>query len=263
MSGTRILVPGARFGRTPLGLLTNPDVSDAECRAYAWLTSWDFRRTGRVFTGREEMAGDVGWSVSKLDSALRALERRGAIRRIRKGPGRTNDIELLAEEWDDDRRVAGSDDQESHDAASQESHDAATSRENAQERTQETSSGPAGPSSIEQGTLVDIPRRPRARNPIFDALAEVFPAETESEKKFIGKISGELARAGASAEQVLTRARAALREWPRCSPQAVSKNWSLLADIAARDGPVSADGDEYDETAAAGAAMDRARRART
>lgn len=114
-------------------------MSDAEIRAYAWLTTWDFRRTGRMFTGRDEMADALKWSVSKLDGALRALERRGAIKRIRRGLGLCNDIELLAE-------LAPDNDLESHNDASL---SGPTVRLPIQERTQERTqdqSAPADPS---------------------------------------------------------------------------------------------------------------------
>jgi hypothetical protein len=235
-TGTRVVGGFANFGRCPVGLLKDPDVSDAEARIYAWLTTWDYRRTGRVFSKREEMADDIGWSVSKLDLALRTLERRGAIRRIRRGPGRSNDIELLAEAWNEPGgRLASSDDQESPNDASQESpDDATTTRENEQERTHEKDP----PGHEDQASLLpaDDPavapvEKPRKRNEIFDAFVKAgFPANTDGEKSVIAKAAGDLRKLSPrpTAEMVEARARVALAEWPTSTPMAVTKHWTML-----------------------------------
>lgn len=96
-NGGRVLSPVDHFGRIPAGLLLAAEMSDASKVAYAYLTTWDMGRGGKMFGGREAMASELGWSISKFDRALRELDDAGFIERKRRGLGLPNDIFLLAE----------------------------------------------------------------------------------------------------------------------------------------------------------------------
>lgn len=128
--GGRVLSAVDNFGRIPVGLMLDAALSDAAKVAYGYLTTWDFRRTGKMFHGREAMADDLSWSTRKLDRALLALEERRYIWRERKGLGQVNDIHLLAE-------VVSSVESESSYLSTLDSSDGATpiTRENARENT--------------------------------------------------------------------------------------------------------------------------------
>lgn len=94
----RVITQAAHFGRLPVEtMMFRPEVSDAECRLYAYLTTHDYARTGRCWPGRELAAKTFGWSVSKIDKLLRALEQHGCISRRQTGGGRTAEITLLAD----------------------------------------------------------------------------------------------------------------------------------------------------------------------
>lgn len=168
----RVLSDVDHYGRIPWGLLADPDVADAEKVAYAYLTTWDFARTGRMFQRREDLAGPLGWSVRKLDGALMALERRGAIRRVRRGPGRSNDIELLAETRSMMQPAVAA----LCDTNSQ--HDATTARENTREnqeeltRVQEEFEGWywAYPRKVGKGDALKAYRRARSRGATREEL---------------------------------------------------------------------------------------------
>lgn len=88
-------------------------------------------------------------------------------------------------------------------------------------------------------------KKPRARNPIFDALADVYPAATPSEKGLIGSVSSELAKLEPKPDydEVHRRATWARREWPTSSPRAVAKHWTMIGErLGARP---STTGDEF------------------
>jgi hypothetical protein len=97
VSEARIWSPAAHFGRVPEVLLYGVDVSDAECRLYAHLTMFDWKRTGKVWPGREACAKALDWSVSKVDRYMKLLESRGAIEQQRQGQGNPNLIILAAD----------------------------------------------------------------------------------------------------------------------------------------------------------------------
>lgn len=92
---------------------------------------------------------------------------------------------------------------------------------------------------VEAEPKPEKPPRARPRNPIFDALAEVFPATTESERKGIGKVAAELARLTPAPDYGKVHARATwiAAQFDNATVHAVPKHWT-----------------------AAGRALDRARR---
>ncbi len=92
----RVLTRAAQFGRVPLSVLLAPGVTGDECRLYGYLTTFDFRRQGTAWPGRDRAATDLGWSVRTLARVMKALEARGAIEQRRTGP-KVNVIHLLAD----------------------------------------------------------------------------------------------------------------------------------------------------------------------
>lgn len=98
MSDERVTTQAAHYGRVPIEtMMFRADVSDAECRLYAYLTTHDYARTGKCWPGRETAAAAFGWSVSKIDKLLRKLEENGCISRRQAGAGKTAEITLLAD----------------------------------------------------------------------------------------------------------------------------------------------------------------------
>ena len=83
------------FGRVPTTLLVDPCVSFQELRVYAFLTTWDYKRTGKVFCGQVDIAKALGTTDRTVRRALRDLEARGAIESHRGGPGRVSTYLLL------------------------------------------------------------------------------------------------------------------------------------------------------------------------
>lgn len=79
-------------------------------------------------------------------------------------------------------------------------------------------------------------KRARPRNPYFDALAAVFPTTTRSQTTLLAKVAHELREAGVDAQDVEARARAAIEEWPDCTPLAVTKHWDQLGARIERSG---------------------------
>lgn len=225
----RILSPVANFGRIPVGLLTDPGVTDQECRAYAYLTTWDFRRTGKMFQGREEIAHGLGWSMPKLDRALRALEARGAIRRIRRGQGLTNDIELLAE-------VVKGDQAESSPMITLESSDRATpnTRENARENE------PLAPAL----RAPEKPPKERTPDPLFEAVCAVTGTNwtelTATGRGPVNKAVADLRALDVKPGQVAVRARKYAMVFPnaKLTPMALAKHWAELGNGATPAHPV-------------------------
>lgn len=82
------------------------------------------------------------------------------------------------------------------------------------------------------GSEDQAPKRERARNPIFDALAAIYPSSTKSEQSLIGMVAAELARLDPvpEPEEIIRRARQALREWPGSTPRALSTHWTGLGE---------------------------------
>ena len=81
------------------------------------------------------------------------------------------------------------------------------------------------------GVSKDTPAKPREPNPIWDALVEVFgEPSTDSARTLRGKVCSSLTRAGATPDEVLTRA----RSWPRhfesatLTETALEKHWDAL-----------------------------------
>jgi len=92
----RVVSRSAHFGRVPESLLLDPTLSSEACRLYALLTTFDYRRTGKAWCGREEAAVKLGWSVSTVGRRLKELQEAGAIVR-RRGRREVMVIELLAD----------------------------------------------------------------------------------------------------------------------------------------------------------------------
>lgn len=91
-----------------------------------------------------------------------------------------------------------------------------------------------------QGSLLqgDAPKakKPKARDPIFDALTSVYPAGTRSEQSLTGMVAHELRAMSPipDVETIVARARWAKREWPTSTVRAVATNWSAIGDALAR-----------------------------
>jgi hypothetical protein len=103
--------------------------------------------------------------------------------------------------------------------------------------------------SDEQPKLVDVPKpkKERKRDPIFDALAAVFPNATKSEASLIGMAAAELKTLTPvpEPEEIIRRSRAARREWPTCTARAVAQRWT---DLGALGAPASESKfDEFDD----------------
>lgn len=94
--GIRVVQQLDTYGRVPSGLLLDHDVSDAECRLYALLTTWDYRREGEVWPTQKTLGERLGWSDRTVRRVLAALAHRGAIEQRRSGPN-PNTIVLLAD----------------------------------------------------------------------------------------------------------------------------------------------------------------------
>src|SRR3990167_8267137 len=92
----RVVSPRAHYGRCPESLLFS-DATPHECTLYAALTTYDYRRVGECYPGRELLAQRLGWTVRTVDRAFQALEERGAIERRRRERGNPNLIVLLAD----------------------------------------------------------------------------------------------------------------------------------------------------------------------
>ncbi len=115
------------------------------------------------------------------------------------------------------------------------SRPSATKPKGTQEEAQEANSVAEAP---EQGKLVDVPKKPRPRNELFDAIAAVFPTATESERKRVAKVVAELRKLDPvpSPDDVRRRAEWVRREWPTASPMAISSAWSRIGEtLGARD----------------------------
>lgn len=98
----RIVSPLDHFGRVPETKLLFSDATDAECRLYAVLSTFDYRRDCEIYEGRKALVKATGWSLRKVADVLARLEERGAIRRERRGRGHPNSIYLLADLAPDD-----------------------------------------------------------------------------------------------------------------------------------------------------------------
>lgn len=109
----RIVSALDHYGRVPEKSLLFSDATDAECRLYAVLTTFDYRRQTEIIAGRKALVEATGWSMRKVDTALADLDARGAIRRIRQGRGHPNVIVLLADVLppDDVQDLAGQTDE--------------------------------------------------------------------------------------------------------------------------------------------------------
>jgi DNA-binding transcriptional ArsR family regulator len=76
----------------------------------------------------------------------------------------------------------------------------------------------------------------RKRDPLWHAVVETFrltPA-TESDKRRIGKVVGDLRAKGATADEVPKRTTRYRKAWPRvpCTPEAMTKHWETFAEPA-------------------------------
>lgn len=70
-----------------------PDICKLVATALARYANW---RTGKdCFPSQEKLAGDIGKSVRSVRRGLRPLERRGFVKRIRRGRKRSNAYELV------------------------------------------------------------------------------------------------------------------------------------------------------------------------
>lgn len=208
--GTRVVSRLANYGRVPESLLLAPGIPGDEIRLYAYLTTFDYGRSGTVWPGNGRAAEELGWSVRHVGRLLAALRQRGAIESVRKGRGHPNEILLLADVLPDDRtRESDQGDMIGQDDPHDRTHSGS------RPLTNEKNESPSGS---------------RARDLIFDALVEVFgPASTDSRGAFYGKVSGELRRAGATPEQIVERGRLLRSKgWTDSSPAALAKHWDTL-----------------------------------
>lgn len=84
------------------------------------------------------------------------------------------------------------------------------------------------PDGAPSAPSVGAKRKPRARNPIYDSLAAVFPPATKSEQSRVGMTANELARLEPPPEPEMVErvARWVRREWPNATVRAVAAHWS-------------------------------------
>lgn len=161
------------YGRVPENLLYAEGVSGDECRLYAIMTTFDYGRRRDIIEGRDELAAVAGWTVSKIDRVLRALQSRGAIRRVRRGRGHPNHIELRA-----DRRPDESSDLSSHAPMS------------AQIRTDDCSPGETRPSSTNREIDAHLRIVDEPADSGFDAWWKEYPRRIDkarARKVFIAR----------------------------------------------------------------------------
>lgn len=214
MTDERVVTARAHYGRTPESLLFS-DATDAECRLYAALTTYDYGRSGQCYPGREIVAKQLGWGVRTIDRHFRALEARGAIERVRQGRGHPNLI-ILQADLVELPELAGQ----------------PMSR---QSEAHESPSDAISPLTNEKNET-----SPRARNPHFDALVAVFgDATTRSAAGFYAKNARELAAAGATPEQIVVRGRRMRAKggvWADATPAALVKHWDSLG-VESRPAP--------------------------
>jgi hypothetical protein len=92
-----------------------------------------------------------------------------------------------------------------------------------------------GEADASQQRLLDPPKKERRRDPIYDALASVFPSATRSEGSLIGVAAADLKKLTPvpEPEEIVRRARAARREWPTCTAKAVAQRWTDLGKLGA------------------------------
>lgn len=97
----------------------------------------------------------------------------------------------------------------------------------------------AAPDTPEVAPRTDLENRPREQtasgkpprppNPLFDALVSAFgPASTSSRAAFYGRTIRELKAAGATAGEIIERARRMPRDWRGAGPAALTKHWDEL-----------------------------------
>lgn len=85
------------------------------------------------------------------------------------------------------------------------------------------------------------PKKSRARNPLFDALVDVFgPASTDTRASMYAKVASELKRAGADENEITRRGNLMLqRDWKDPTPLALAKHWDSF------DGPAKSKEPEW------------------
>ena len=82
------------------------------------------------------------------------------------------------------------------------------------------------------------PKEPRPRNPVFDAIVEVFGYKTvtERDQKYIGVASAELTAKGATPPEIRVRHRRYKLDHPgwELTPMSLAKYWDQLAEKKSR-----------------------------
>lgn len=97
------------------------------------------------------------------------------------------------------------------------------------------------------GQLPEIPRR---RDPIWDAVVEVFKLSpvTSSELRRVGRVVRDLKLKGALPEDVSERAHRYMVKWPTITltPEALLKHWDMFADQPSGSSGRAHGGADYD-----------------
>lgn len=227
--GAEIEAELGRFAMTPEWVLFSETLSDRAVRLYGVLHRYADKETGRAFPARRTLAGRLSCSVDSVDRALRELVAAGAVTKRRrldvKGDQTSN---LYTVRFIDPSRTGAATPQGRGDRGprGRGSNESQIERENPSESLAllvDDETAKRGTSGTESPQ-----RKPRTRDPIWDALVAIFPAETPSEQSFTGKIVRELKQMDPVPESDDVRRRA---EWVRdrfenASVAAVTKHWT-------------------------------------
>lgn len=215
MTESRVVSPHSHFGRCPESLLFS-DATPHECTLYAALTTYDYRRSGECYPGRELLAERLQWTLRTLDRAFKGLEDRGAIERKRQGRGHPNLIILHAD-------LAPVD--ESPDVASQ-----PMSRQIVPDESPNREISPLIERDKNETKTLALTRK----DELFEAIALVCGTDwkhlTSSARGALNRATSEIRAVGGVAEEVPRRAAEYRARMPEMAltPSALAKWWPSL-----------------------------------
>ena len=218
-----VRTPRVQFGRVPYPVLFS-DATDAECRLFAYITTLErgYVESTQHFT-QAQAAEDLGWSERKVRRVQTLLVEREAIA-IQRRPNRPSVLWLLSEYPEMDRpELTGPDRPDLVDGP------ARSDRSYLSYQQVPTDAAPLSPLLGGKETpSAEVPRSPRARDPIYDALRMAWG---ERPPALFGKVKRELLATYDDVTPALITARSAeaQRRYEDVSPMVLVNRWPDLA----------------------------------
>lgn len=212
------------------------DITPQAVRLYCLLARYA-DASGRSFPSRATLAKRLKVKDRKVvDRAARELEAAGALTIVRRASTTEDPTDASTNVWMIHRlhRALPPEPHPSGSEAPPPSGSDAAQNENHHEREEPP------PAAVAPGSAKS--KKDRPRDPIFDALAAVFPAVTRSEQSRTAKVAHELrALKPPPAPEIVERAARWVRnEWPNATVMAVGTNWTQALNSSRRAGPGSA-----------------------